>query len=603
MSIKKVKESLSKKYEFIKLIGKGGFAEVYLAKDKILERDVAIKILLPQHAGDTEVIERFIREAKLYAKFDQRNLIPIYETGIVENNAFLVMKYVNGFSLKDIIEKQGALQPDLIIKVVKGMASALTYIHGKGIIHRDIKPANILIENDTNRVFLADFGIARPISSKTLTQTGMLIGTPYYISPEQIKSGIADKRSDIYALGTTLYELISGKPVFKCETPIEILYKHVNEDPKPISSINPNITMEMKHIVEKCLEKDPNNRFQNANEILDLIASGKTTKFGNIYNKKGNRFYKSTIFKLSLIFLFFISVALVLYQFTPILNFLKSQQIENKNEIVKKENEKTKINNKEIKKNEIKSEEIPENETDKISETKQIKNQVKENINKNKSIKQENNVLIMGKTELPKISFVENKYKEFFALSKKYYKKSDFISADKFIKKAKKYKETLELYQLDEKIQDELKKKSETKEEKKTFPKKEPIKRVIKKISLFKLKPELTKLYMAKIDRIRIIVSENKVFFINKVLIEGQLTVKIRINAYGKLSLQEINQENLIITPLISKKRILRGIWLKLKNIRFQRPVDKKGNMVILENWRVTFIVSKFKNKIILRKV
>ncbi len=586
MSIEIVKLSLSKKYEFIKLIGKGGFAEVYLAKDKLLERKVAIKILLSQHTGDTEVVERFIREAKLYASFDHKNLIPIYETGKVDENAFLVMKYVNGFSLKDIIEKEGALKTDLTMKVVKGMASALKYIHNKGIIHRDIKPANILIDKETNRIYLADFGIARPISSKTLTQTGMLIGTPYYISPEQIKKGVADKRSDIYALGTTLYEIISGSPIFKCETPIEVLYKHVNEAPKPIASISPDITMEMKHIVEKCLEKDPKDRFQNANEILDLIATGETKKIKNNYLKEKNKSNK-IMFSIISIIIIMAGVVFALYQYTDILDFLKQNKKNNEKKIISKK-EKKEVTKKE--KLEIKAKEIENNNNTEVPETKVVKNKKKDSF-----IKKENKKVL-------EITENDKKYNEYFNLSNDYYQKGKFILAANYLKKAEKHKKTFEWYKLDDKIKIEKIKinKEKEKEEKK---KKKIIKKQIKKVSLFKLKPEINKAYLTKVKNIRIIVNKNKDFFMNSVEISGQLIVKLRINEYGKVSVQQINQDNLTIKPQLSKKKLLRGIWLKLKSINFISPIDKKGNKVILENWRVTFRVSKYKNKIILRKV
>jgi len=595
MSIEKVKKSLSQKYEFIKLIGKGGFAEVYLAKDKLLEREVAIKILLSQHAEDSEVVERFIREARLYAKFDHKNLIPIYETGIVENNAFLVMKYINGESLKDIVDRQGSLNSDQTLKVVKGMASALTYIHGKGIIHRDIKPANILIEKAANRIYLADFGIARPISSKTLTQTGMLIGTPYYISPEQINKGIADKRSDIYALGTTLYEIISGKPVFKCETPIEVLYKHVNEAPKPIASINPNITMEMKHIVEKCLRKDPNDRFQNANEILEVITTGKFDKTikSDLPKKKSNT---NAFFIILVLLVFIIGLIYGIYVYYPkILEILNINQ----NKITKEKL----VNEENLKNNNDKSIKLIKDS----SKDLEAKNETKKKINDT-----EKNDDVETKKPIVKPSYEDTQYEKNFELAKNNYLNNNFSLADKYLKKAKSYKETLELYQLDEKIQKKLQenvkkqetktviKKADLKTDKKT---KTDIKKNIKTISLFRLNQKLFKSYLSKIDTVRITVNENRLYFKNKVTINGQLNIKAKIDESGQLTFLEINQNNLIIKPFVYKKKIIRRIWEKLTNIKFKPPIDKKGNKVILGNWRVTFIVSKFKNKIILRKV
>ena len=683
MNIEKIKIALSKKYEFIKLLGKGGFAEVYLAKDKLLEREVAVKILLSQHADDSEVIERFIREAKLYASFDHKNLIPIYETGIIENTAYIVMKYIKGASLKDIIENDGELDSTFILIVIKGMASALKYIHNKEIIHRDIKPANILIEIETNRMFLADFGIARPISSKTLTQTGMLIGTPYYISPEQIKNGKTDKRSDIYALGTTLYEVISGAPIFKCETPIEVLYKHVNETPKPIASINPNITDEIKYIVEKCLEKDPDNRFQDANEILDVISTGKTRQIKNNYTNKTKNNYKDRVFKLGIIILFISGIIFGLNFFYPSIFDILQLSDDNKNNIKKdlvkkvvpavtlktvpidssnddqkykrffdlskkffekedyisaneylKKAKKYKVTfelykfdekiqkelNKELTENNINenveiiaetrnqkdlNKELIENDINEnveiITETKNKKeiplnkdilnNKVKIDITKNEKSKK--NDVLSKKTNPIKPSINDQKYTQFYDISLSYYNRGDFISADKNIRKAKEFKNTFELYNLKEKIQMELEK-----EKKKKILKK----KTIKKISLFKLDKTIRDSYSSKINLIRVVIPKKRKFFIDKGLIKGQLTLKLKINIYGRVSFQNIKQDNLIVIPNIARKNILKGMFNKLQSIRFKPPLDKKGEKVVLENWRVTFSVSKYKNKIILKR-
>ncbi len=280
MNIENIKKSFSGKYEFIKLLGKGGFAEVYLALDKMLERKVAIKILLPKHASDPDIVKRFIREARLYAKLEHPNLINIYETGIAEGTAFIVMKYVKGKNLKSYIEEDKRTRLALVPGIINALSSALTYIHNKGIIHRDIKPANIIIEDGGENIYLADFGIARSASSQTMTQTGSIMGTPYYISPEQIKGGNVDHRSDIYALGATLYELVTGKPVFSADSSIEILYKHVNEEPEQIGKIIPEAPRDLKYIISKCLEKKPGKRFQNASEISKILTEKKGVLMG-----------------------------------------------------------------------------------------------------------------------------------------------------------------------------------------------------------------------------------------------------------------------------------------------------------------------------------
>ncbi len=278
MDIKNIKNFFSGKYEFIRLLGRGGFAEVHLALDKMLERKVAIKILLPQHASDPDIVKRFIREARLYAKLEHPNLINIYETGIAEGTAFIVMKYVKGENLKTYIQKDIKTRLSLAPKVIRSLSGALNYIHEKGIIHRDIKPANIILEEEGDNIYLADFGIARSVSSQTMTETGSIMGSPYYISPEQIKGGAVDQRSDIYALGATLYELVTGKPVFSADSSEEILYKHVNSDPEQIGRVTPEISKRLKYIITRCLEKTPDKRFQNASEITEILSGRKNGK-------------------------------------------------------------------------------------------------------------------------------------------------------------------------------------------------------------------------------------------------------------------------------------------------------------------------------------
>ena len=284
MDIEKLKKHLTGKYEFIKLLGKGGFAEVYLALDKMLERKVAIKILLPQHASDPDIVKRFIREARLYAKLEHPNLISIYETGIAEGTAFIVMRYVKGENLKSYISKDLKTRLTLAPGVIKSLSSAMNYIHDKGIIHRDVKPANIILEEDGKNIYLADFGIARSDSSQTMTQTGSIMCTPYYISPEQIKGGIIDHRSDIYALGATLFELVAGKPVFSADSSVEILYKHVNSDPEPVWHSTPGTPRNLRYIISKCLEKIPSERFQTASEIKEALAGKQTASVTRYLN-------------------------------------------------------------------------------------------------------------------------------------------------------------------------------------------------------------------------------------------------------------------------------------------------------------------------------
>ncbi len=315
MNIEEIKKHFAKKYKFLGLLGKGGFAEVYLAIDIILERKVAIKILLTEHSNEPEMVKRFLREARLYAKLEHKNLISIYDTGIVGENAYIVMKYIKGKSLKHYIGSDKKTRDTILQPLIKNMGNVLSYIHKNGIIHRDIKPANILIEDGTYRIYLADFGIARSISSKTLTQSGSIMGTPYYISPEQIKGTKVDFKADIYALGATLYEFISGKPVFTAESSIEVLYKHVNDNPEPIGKIAYGLSKEVKYIISKCLEKSPEKRFGDASEIASLMDGKKSQKITKYLesveskNKKGKKLFSAfAVIVIAALFIFYFGI-------------------------------------------------------------------------------------------------------------------------------------------------------------------------------------------------------------------------------------------------------------------------------------------------------
>ncbi len=370
MDIERLKKHFRGKYEFIKILGKGGFAEVYLALDKMLEREVAIKILLPQHASDPDIVKRFIREARLYAKLEHPNLISIFETGIAEGTAFIVMRYVKGENLKSYIRKDLKTRLELAPGLIKSLSSALDYIHDKGIIHRDVKPANIILEDGGRNIYLADFGIARSDASQTMTQTGSIMGTPYYISPEQIKGGVVDHRSDIYAFGATLFELVTGKPVFSADSSVEILYKHVNSDPEPVGN---SVPRNLRYIISKCLEKKPEKRFQTASQMNNVLSGRQNASITRYFNslEAGRKKRKSRlIFLLSLIILIPMITFFIYKQFTG----------NNKSEPVKMEQnileEKTGTEDRGISKvdNKAGEEDKPEiGKDDQIAETSKVK--------------------------------------------------------------------------------------------------------------------------------------------------------------------------------------------------------------------------------------
>ncbi len=265
-----LKKHFEGKYEFLELIGKGGFALVYKVRDLYLERLGAIKILYKEYSRDEETIERFRREAKIYANLEHPNIVPIYDIGIVQGIVFFIMKFIEGETLNKIIRKEGKLPEKRAIKIISDLLDALAYIHKKGIIHRDIKPHNIMIDK-TERTILADFGIARTLESTSFTKSGAILGTAYYLSPEQAKGLPIDHRVDIYSAGVTLYEMVTGELPFKGENTLMVLYQHVNELPPLPTKINPSLSSEMEKVVLKALEKNPQNRFSCAEEMREAL--------------------------------------------------------------------------------------------------------------------------------------------------------------------------------------------------------------------------------------------------------------------------------------------------------------------------------------------
>lgn len=259
---------LHDRYVLESLIARGGMAEVHLAHDTQLDRRVAVKILFPEYAREQSFVERFRREAQAAANLNHPNIVAIYDWGQSEGTYFIVMEYVAGSSLRDILAEQGPLDSDDIAEYATDAASALAYAHQHGVVHRDIKPGNILI-TENGKVKVTDFGIARAGTSESLTQTGSVMGTATYFSPEQAQGYSVDGRSDIYSLGIVMYELATGVAPFTADTPIAVAFKHVSEKLVPPSVRNPDIALDFEKIIVKCLEKDPDRRYSNANDVHD----------------------------------------------------------------------------------------------------------------------------------------------------------------------------------------------------------------------------------------------------------------------------------------------------------------------------------------------
>ncbi len=263
------------RYRIQRKLGAGGMADVYLAEDQELGRRVAIKILNSRHGNDDQFIERFRREAKNAAALNHPNIVSIYDRGEAEDTYYIAMEFLDGRTLKELIIGRGAAPVNVAIEYARQILSALRFAHRHGIVHRDIKPHNVLVDGE-GRVKVTDFGIARAGTSQ-MTEAGSIVGTAQYLSPEQAKGGEVDPRSDLYSLGIVLYELLTGKTPFDGETPVEIAMKHLSATPKPPSKLRPDIPPELDMVVLRALAKNPDDRYQSADEMeadLERVARG-----------------------------------------------------------------------------------------------------------------------------------------------------------------------------------------------------------------------------------------------------------------------------------------------------------------------------------------
>ena len=269
-------QHLSDRYELGDILGFGGMSEVHLARDVRLHRDVAVKVLRADLARDPSFYLRFRREAQNAAALNHPSIVAVYDTGEAETPAgplpYIVMEYVDGVTLRDIVHTEGPLPPRRAIEIIADACQALNFSHQNGIIHRDVKPANIMIST-TNAVKVMDFGIARAIAdSSSVTQTSAVIGTAQYLSPEQARGDPVDARSDVYSLGCVLYEILTGEPPFTGDSPVSVAYQHVREDPIPPSERHEGISADLDAVVLKALAKNPENRYQTAAEMrADLV--------------------------------------------------------------------------------------------------------------------------------------------------------------------------------------------------------------------------------------------------------------------------------------------------------------------------------------------
>ncbi|MEM7581899.1 MAG: protein kinase [Acidobacteriota bacterium] len=270
-----LREKLGDLYDFEALLGRGAFAAVYLVRNLRLDRYEALKVLSEAYDEDEAFVNRFIHEAKLVASLDHPNIVKVYDYGEVDGIVWFSMQYVDGPTLRSELNAQGRLSPASVVGLCIPLLDALDYSHARGTIHRDIKPSNVLLDTRGNP-FLMDFGIAKSSSRALKTLTGRILGTPAYISPEQVQGQAVDGRADIYSVGAAMYEMLTGSPPFEGEDALQVIVQRIHEDPRPISSQQPGIDEELETIVMRALEREVDDRYATAGTmrqaLIDYLA-------------------------------------------------------------------------------------------------------------------------------------------------------------------------------------------------------------------------------------------------------------------------------------------------------------------------------------------
>jgi eukaryotic-like serine/threonine-protein kinase len=264
---------LSGRYELLHLLGRGGMAEVYAARDLTLGREVAVKLLAERFVEDEGFVRRFQDEARHVARLNHPNLVAVYDTGIDQGQPYIVMELVEGRSLQEVLAA-GGLTEDRALEIVGDVCTALSYAHDRGLIHRDVKPGNILIADDGS-VKVTDFGIARAVDHETVTRTAAVLGTAAYLSPEQAQGLDVDPRSDLYSLGVVLYELLTGAQPFSGDSPVTVAYQHVQEPPRPPRDLVADVSPAAEAIAMRALAKNPVNRYQHAEEMAEDVQAAR----------------------------------------------------------------------------------------------------------------------------------------------------------------------------------------------------------------------------------------------------------------------------------------------------------------------------------------
>ena len=264
-----LQQVLDNRYELQELIGGGGMADVYLARDQLLDRSVAVKVLHQQFQSDTEFIDKFRREAQAAARLSHPNIVNIYDVGVAGTTHYIVMEYVPGKTLKERIRQEGRLSVPEALHIAENIAGALSQAHASGLVHCDIKPHNILMMPDGSAK-VADFGIARAVTESTMTYSGNVVGSVHYFSPEQAKGIMITPKSDVYSLGVVLYEMLTGQLPFTGETPVSIAMQHLQQEPRSVRELAPDIPPVVEAIVLRAMSKDPELRPSSSELVMDL---------------------------------------------------------------------------------------------------------------------------------------------------------------------------------------------------------------------------------------------------------------------------------------------------------------------------------------------
>jgi serine/threonine-protein kinase len=267
----RVRAALAGRYDVDREIGRGGMAAVFLARDLQLPRRVAIKVMLPELAYSTVMPQRFVAEARTAAMLDHPNIVPVFHTGEQDGLRYFAMRYVDGGTLEQLLRAHGALPVDLACHLLSEIAAALAYAHALGVVHRDVKPSNVMIDRRWKRPIVTDFGIARVADGQRLTSTGLAIGTPEYMSPEQYSNDHLTGASDQYALGAVAYQLLGGRPPFT-GTQAEVLVAHLREPAASLRSVRPDVPVALEALIARMLAKDPAARWPSLAELATRFS-------------------------------------------------------------------------------------------------------------------------------------------------------------------------------------------------------------------------------------------------------------------------------------------------------------------------------------------